>query len=53
MSTACHFQTDGQTERMHQTLEQYFRLYAGNHKYKWVELLPTTQRQLINHKTKT
>ena len=43
MSTVFHFQTDGQTKRMNQTLEQYFRLFTGDNKHKWVELLPTTQ----------
>ena len=43
MSTAFHFQTDGQTERMNQTLKQYFRLFTGKNKHKWVELLPTAQ----------
>ena len=43
MSTVFHPQTDGQTKRMNQTLEQYFRLYTGKNKYKWVELLPMAQ----------
>ena len=43
MSTTFHPQTDGQTKRMNQTLEQYFRLYTGENKHKWVELLPTAQ----------
>ena len=43
MSTAFHPQTDGQTERMNQTLEQYLRLFTGDNKHKWVELLPTAQ----------
>ena len=43
MSTVFHFQTDGQTKRMNQTLEQCFRLFTGNNKHKWVELLPTAQ----------
>ena len=43
MSTVFHFQTDGQTKRMNQTLEQYFRLFTGKNKHKWVELLPTAQ----------
>ena len=43
MFTVFHPQTDGQIERMNQTLEQYFRLFAKNNKYKWVELLPTAQ----------
>ena len=43
ISTVFHFQTDGQTKRMNQTLEQYFKLYTGKNKHKWVELLPTAQ----------
>ena len=43
MSTVFHFQPDGQIERMNQTLEQYFKLFTGNNKHKWVELLPTVQ----------
>ena len=43
MSTTFHFQTDGQTKRMNQTLEQYFKLFTGKNKHKWVELLPTAQ----------
>ena len=43
MSTAFHPQTDGQIARMNQTLEQYFRLFTGDNKHKWVELLPTAQ----------
>ena len=43
ISTIFHLQTDGQTERMNQTLEQYLKLFTGENKYKWVELLPTAQ----------
>ena len=43
MSTAFHLQINGQTELMNQTLKQYFRLFAGDNKHKWVELLPTAQ----------
>ena len=43
MSTAFHLQTNGQTKRMNQTLEQYFKLFTKENKHKWVELLPTTQ----------
>ena len=43
MSTVFHPQTDGQTKRMNQTLEQYFKLFTGENKHKWVELLLTAQ----------
>ena len=43
MSTVFHFQTDGQTKRMNQTLKQYFRFFTGQTKHKWVKLLPTAQ----------
>ena len=43
MFTAFHPQTDGQTKKMNQTLEQYFKLFTKNNKHKWVELLPTAQ----------
>jgi len=40
MSTAYHPTTDGQTERMNQTLEQYLRLYVDNEQSNWSTLLP-------------
>ena len=43
MSTIFHFQTDGQIERMNQTLEQYFKLFTKDNKHKWVEFLPIAQ----------
>ena len=43
LSTAFHPQTDGQTERLNQTLEQYLRSYVNWHQDNWVELLPTAQ----------
>ena len=43
MSIVFHFQTDGQKKRMNQILEQYFKLFTGKNKHKWVELLPTAQ----------
>jgi hypothetical protein len=39
MSTAYHPQTDGQTERTNQTLEQYLRLYVNDEQDNWASLL--------------
>ena len=41
MFTTFHPQTVGQTKKMNQTLDQYFRIFTGDNKHKWVELLPT------------
>jgi hypothetical protein len=43
LSTAYHPQTDGQTERTNQTLEQYLRCYVNYQQNNWVELLPIAQ----------
>ncbi|USP73296.1 Reverse Transcriptase [Curvularia clavata] len=43
LSTSFHPETDGQTERTNQTLEQYLRFYANKLQDNWVELLPTAQ----------
>jgi len=43
LSTAYHPQTDGQTERLNQTMEQYLRCYVNYQQDNWVELLPTAQ----------
>ena len=42
-STAFHPETDGQTERTNQTLEQYLRLYCNYRQSNWVELLPLAE----------
>ncbi|EFQ96955.1 hypothetical protein MGYG_09215 [Nannizzia gypsea CBS 118893] len=42
-STAYHPQTDGQSERMNQTVEQYLRCYINHEQNNWVELLPMAQ----------
>lgn len=43
LSTTAHPQTDGQTERLNQTLEQYLRGYVNFQQDNWVELLPLAQ----------
>jgi Chromo (CHRromatin Organisation MOdifier) domain len=43
LSTAYHPQTDGQTERLNQTLEQYLRFYINYQQNNWTELLPVAQ----------
>ena len=43
LSTAYHPQTDGQTERLNQTLEAYLRMYVNYDQDNWVEKLPLAQ----------
>ena len=38
-STAYHPQTDGQTERLNQEIEQYLRLFIDHHQSDWAEWL--------------
>jgi len=40
LSTAFHPESDGQTERVNQTLEQYLRSYCSYQQDDWVSLLP-------------
>jgi hypothetical protein len=42
-STAFHPQTDGQTERTNQTLEQYLRAYVNYGQDNWAALLPLAE----------
>ncbi|GIZ39172.1 hypothetical protein CKM354_000256300 [Cercospora kikuchii] len=53
LSTAYHPETDGQTERTNQTLEQYLRHYINHAQDNWVTLLPMAQIALNNHKSET
>ena len=39
MSTAYHPQTDGQTERVNQEIEQYLRIYIDHRQSDWAEWL--------------
>ena len=41
--TAFHPQTDGQTERVNQSLEQYLRQYCNNEQDNWNDLLPLAE----------
>ena len=43
MSTAYHPQTDGQTERVNQTLEQYLRCYVDYQQTEWSRLLSSAE----------
>ena len=42
-STAYHPETDGQTERTNQTLEQYLRIYGTYNQDDWATKLPTAE----------
>jgi hypothetical protein len=42
-STAYHPQTDGQTERMNQSIEQYLRLFVNHRQDNWKEWLPLVE----------
>jgi len=48
-STAYHPQTDGQTERVNQELEQYLRLFVGERQDDWYTLLPLAEFSYNNH----
>jgi len=43
MSTAFHPQTDGQTERLNQTIETYLRAFVSKEQSNWVSLLPMAE----------
>jgi hypothetical protein len=42
-STAFHPQTDGQTERVNQTLEQYLRMFCSYEQDNWADLLSAAE----------
>jgi len=51
MSTAFHPQTDGQTERLNQTIEAYLRAFVGHEQEDWVQLLPMAEYAYNNSTT--
>jgi hypothetical protein len=48
LSTAFHLQTDGQTERMNQTLEQYLRCYYSKNQTEWADRLSQAEFAVNN-----
>jgi transposase InsO family protein len=48
-STAYHPQTDGQTERVNQEMEQFLRLFTNERQDDWDELLPLAEFSYNNH----
>lgn len=55
LSSAAHPQTDGQSERMNQTLEQYLRAFVNHRQDDWSELLHFAEMAMnnaINNSTK-
>jgi len=51
MSTAFHPQTDGQTERLNQTIEAYLRAFVSKEQDDWVRLLPMAKFAYNNSTT--
>src|SRR5487761_1748842 len=43
LSTAFHPQTDGQSERTNQSLEQYLRIFCSQDQHEWAKWLPLAQ----------
>jgi len=50
-STAYHPQSDGQTERTNQMMEQYLRVYCDYHQDDWSQLLPLAEFVYNNAKS--
>ena len=53
LSTAFHPETDGQTERVNQTSEQYLRHYCSWKQHNWDDLLPMAEFAYNYAKSKT
>ena len=52
LSMAFHLQTDGQTERVNQELEQYLRMFIDHRQEQWPEWLRTAEF-VYNNKTRS
>ena len=50
LSIVYYPQTDGQTERINQTLETYLQHYVNHSQKNWIQLLPMAQLVLNNTK---
>ena len=50
LSTAHHPQTDGQTERLNQTVETFLRIFSSYHQDNWVDLIPFAEFAYNNQK---
>ena len=48
LSMAYHLETDGQTERTNQELEQYLRMYVNHRQNNWAEWLATAEFSFNN-----
>ena len=53
MSTAFHPETDGQTERVNQTIEQYLRHYCSWKQDNWDEPVPLAEFAYNSAKSET
>ncbi|TID16590.1 hypothetical protein E6O75_ATG11708 [Venturia nashicola] len=50
LSTAFHPQTDGQTERQNQTIQEYLRAFCSENQGAWAKLLPVAEFAYNNSK---
>jgi hypothetical protein len=53
MSTVFHPQTDGQMERLNQTIKAYLRCFINHEMDEWVDLLPMAEFAYNNSVTST
>lgn len=53
MSTAFHTETNGQTERANQTMEQYLHAFVSHQQDDWSDRLPMAEFATNNQQSKT